>query len=169
MKKIILVIAGIVALTTMLMAFDGPGFDPKEKHGRDFEYPKFGPKFESRNVEDSMFERIRDELDLTKKQIQQMDELRSSNKKETIRTKADIRILEIDKKDALKIKNFTKAKKIVSDIFKLKETLAIKKIEIQEERWNILNAEQQAKVEELMQQKSYHKKPFDKTEKMKRK
>ena len=134
MKKIILVIAGIVALSAMLMAFDGPGFDPCGKHGKDFEHPKFEPEFESRNVEGSMFERIREELDLTKEQIKQMDELNSSNKKETIRTKADIRILEIDKKDALKTKNFKKAKKIVSDIFDLKVTLAIKNIEMQEKR-----------------------------------
>ncbi len=169
MKKIILVIAGIVALSTMLMAFDGPGFDPCEKHGKDFEHPKFESKFESRNVEGSMFDKMHDELDLTKEQIKQMDELNSSNKKETIRTKADIRILEIDKKDALKTKNFKKAKKIVSDIFKLKETLVIKKIEIQEERWNILDADQQAKVEEMMQQKGHCKKPFEKMDKMKRK
>ena len=169
MKKIILVIAGIVALTTILMAFDGPGFDPCEKHGKDFEHPGFEPEFKSRNVESSMFERIRDELDLTKEQIKQMDELNSSNKKETIRTKADIRILEIDKKDALKTKNFKKAKKIVSDIFKLKETLVIKRIEMQEERWNILDAEQQAKVEEMMQQRGRYKKPFKKMDKMKRK
>ena len=169
MKKIILVIAGIIALTTMLMAFDGPGFDPKEKHGKDFEHPKFESKFESRNVEGSMFDKMHDELDLTKEQMKQMDELNSSNKKETIRTKADIRILEIDKKDALKTKNFKKAKKIVSDIFKLKETLVIKKIEMQEERWNILDAEQQAKVEEMMQQKGHCKKPFEKMDKMKRK
>jgi len=169
MKKIILIIAGIVALTTVLMAFDGPGFDPCEKHGRDFEHPRFRPEFESQNVEGSMFERIREELDLTKEQIKQMDELNSSNKKEAIRTKADIRILEIDKKDALKTKNFKKTKKIVSDIFKLKETLAIKRIEMQEERWNILDAEQQAKVEEMMQQRGHHKRPFEKMDKMKRK
>ena len=162
MKKIILVIAGIVALSAMLMAFDGPGFDPCEKHGRDFKHPGFKPELESRNVEGSMFDKIRDELDLTKEQIKQMDELQSSNKKETIRTKADIRILEIDKKDALKIKNFKEAKKIVSDIFKLKETLVIKKIELQEKRWNILDAEQQAKVEEMMQQRDHYKKPFGK-------
>lgn len=169
MKKIILVIAGIVALTTILMAFDGPGFDPCEKHGGDFKHPGFEPEFKSRNVEGSMFDKIQDELDLTKEQIKQMDELSSSNKKETIRTKADIRILEIDKKDALKTKNFKEAKKIVSDIFKLKETLVIKKIEMQEERWNILDAEQQAKVEEMMQQRGHCKKPFGKMDKMKRK
>ena len=165
MKKIILVIAGIVALSTMLMAFDGPGFDSREKQGRDFEHPKF----ESRNVEGSMFERIRDELDLTKEQIRQMDELRSSNKKECIKLKSDMNILQVDKKDALKEFNFKEAKKITGKIFEVKKNLAIKRIELQEQRWNILDAEQQAKVEELMQQRGHHKKPFEKMDKMKRK
>ena len=112
MKKIILIIAGIVALSAMLMAFDGPGFDPCEKHGRYFEHPRFRPEFESRNVEGSMFERIRDELDLTKEQIKQMDELNSSNKKECIRLKSDMNILQVDKKDALKEFNFKEFKKV---------------------------------------------------------
>ncbi|NQV19081.1 MAG: hypothetical protein HQ534_11120 [Armatimonadetes bacterium] len=169
MKKIILIIAGIVALTTMLMAFDGPGFDSREKHGRDFEHPGFGPEFESRNVEGSMFERIRDELDITKEQIKQMDELRSSNKKECIKLKSDMDILQVDKKDALKEFNFKEAKKITGKIFEIKKNLAVKRIEMQEKRWNILDADQQAKVEEMMQQRGHHKKPFGKMDKMKRK
>ena len=169
MKKIILVIAGIVALSAMLMAFDGPGFDPCEKHGRDFKHPGFRPEFESRNVEGSMFERIRDELELTKEQIKQMDELRSSIKKESIKLNSDMNILQVDKKDALKEFNFKEAKKITGKIFEIKKNLAIKRIEMQEQRWNILDSEQQAKVEELMQHRGHHKKQFEKMEKMKRK
>ncbi len=165
MKKIILVIVGIVALATMLMAFDGPEFDPCEKHGRDF----YRPKYESRNVEGAMFERIRDELNLTKEQIKQMDELRSSNKKACIKLKSDMNILQVDKKDALKDFNFKEAKKITGKIFEIKKNLAIKRIEMQEGRWNILDAEQQAKVEELMQHRGHHKRPFEKMDKMKRK
>jgi len=164
MKKIILVIAGIVAVTTMLMAFDGPGFDSREKQRRDFGHPKF----ESRNVEGSMFERIRDELELTKEQIKQMDKLRSSNKKECIKLKSDMNILQVDKKDALKEFNFKEAKKNTGKIFEVKKNLAIKRIELQEQRWNILDAEQQAKIEEMMQHRGKHKKPFEKKEKWKK-
>ena len=162
MKKIILIIAGIIAISVMLMAFDGPGFDPEEKRGRDFEHPKFERKFESRNDEGSMFERIRDELDLTKEQIEQMDDLSSSNKKECIKLKSDMDILHVDQKDALKEFNFKEAKKIINKIFEIKKNLAIKRIEMQEGRWNILDAEQQAKVEEMMQQRGHHKKQFEK-------
>ena len=110
-----------------------------------------------------MFERIRDELDLTKEQIKQMDELRSSIKKESIKLNSDMNILQVDQKDALKEFNFKEAKKITGKIFEIKKNLAIKRIEMQEQRWNILDTEQQAKVEEMMQQRGHHKRPFGKT------
>ena len=98
-----------------------------------------------------------------------MDGLRSSNKKECIKLNSDMNILQVDKKDALKEFNFKEAKKNTGKIFEVKKNLAIKRIELQEQRWNILDAEQQAKVEELMQQRGHHKKPFGKMDKMKRK
>jgi len=64
-------------------------------------------------------------------------------------TESDLKILEIDKRSALRDKNFKQSKKLTGDIFKIKQKMAENRIEQQEQRWNILTPEQQEKADEL--------------------
>jgi len=95
------------------------------------------------------FQMMCEELELTDSQKEQMEELRITSKKEMITAESEIKLLEIDKKSALKDKNFKQAKKIVGDIFEIKQEMAENRIEQHEQRWNILTPEQKEKAEEL--------------------
>ena len=97
------------------------------------------------------------ELDLTDAQQDKISGFMSAHKKEMIELKADIDIKLVDKHDAMKDHNFSKLKKITADVFEIKETMAIKKIEHHESIWNILTTEQQEKAEE-MKKDGHHKK-----------
>jgi len=90
-----------------------------------------------------------EELDLTDEQKDQMEDLRIKNRKEMITERANLELLDIDKKSAMKDKNFKQAKSVTKEIFKMKQDIAISRIDQQEERWNILTPEQQDKAEEL--------------------
>lgn len=49
----------------------------------------------------------------------------------------------------MKDKDFKLVKKLTTDIFKIKQEMALDKIDHNEKRWKILTAEQQEKAEEL--------------------
>jgi len=157
MKKLVFVVIGVIAVIGLLTAFDG---DCKE--GKDHQ-----------NKKQMMQERKREvceELELTDTQKEQMEELRISSKKEMIVAESDLKLLEIDKKSALKDKNFKQAKKIVGDIFEIKQEMAENRIEQHEQRWNILTPEQQEKAEELKKEHPHREsKNSPKLKKLKRK
>ena len=73
-----------------------------------------------------------------------------------IQLKADIDMKIVDKHEIVKDHDFAKLKKLTSEIFELKETIALKKIDQHEKIWNILTAEQQEKADEM--KKAGHKK-----------
>ena len=152
MKKLVFVVIGVIAVIGLLTAFDGEGrrFNEGEHHpmrGRMFKdggHPRM-----MKGMHDG-YQMMCEELNLTDKQKEKMEDLRISNKKEIITERANLELLDIDKRSAMKDKNFKQAKSVSREISKLKEQIAIKRIEQQEQRWNILTPEQQEKAEELM-------------------
>ncbi|RLC52765.1 MAG: hypothetical protein DRZ79_00620 [Candidatus Cloacimonadota bacterium] len=157
MKKIT-VIAVLAALMTLGFAFE-PGNGMRMKEGLGNGHPDFDRPFDT--DEPSFFE----ELDLTTEQMEQMDKIRSEQMKENIDLNSKIKILEIDKKDALKDHNFAQAKKITDDIFKIKANLAKNRIEMKKQKWEVLTQEQQKKLDEMQLERRYHHKRF--TQKLK--
>lgn len=164
MKKITITIVMVFALMAMLTAF--------EKHHGEME--KFEGKMhpgEEHMMREGIggFDRICDELELTEKQIETMEEMRLDHKKEMIGKHAEIEIMKVDKRFAMKNHNFAKTKKITAKMFDLKKSLAIKKIEQHEIMWNLLTEEQQEKAKELMKDRPRHKKDILKKKIMQKK
>ncbi len=145
MKKITITIVIVFALMAVLTAF--------EKHHGEME--KFEGKMhpgEEHMMREGFggFDRIHEELELTEKQIESMEEMRLDHQKEMIGMHAEIDILRVDEHFAMKNHDFTKSKKITIKIFDLKKSQTIKKIEHHETMWNLLTPEQQEKAKELM-------------------
>ncbi|MDP8201235.1 MAG: Spy/CpxP family protein refolding chaperone [Candidatus Tenebribacter burtonii] len=147
MKKLTFVVIGIIAVIGLLTAFDGDcrGSNDGENHPMRDKMEKDGGH---RGMQYG-YQMMCEELELTDTQKDQMEELRISSKKEMIVTESDLKILEIDKRSALRDKNFKQSKKLTGDIFKIKQKMAENRIEQQEQRWNILTPEQQEKADEL--------------------
>ena len=147
MKKLVFVVIGVIAVIGLLTAFDGNcrGNNDGERHSMRDKMEKDGGH---RGMHDG-YQMMCEELELTDTQKDQMEELRISSKKKMIVTESDLKILEIDKRSALRDKNFKQSKKLTGDIFKIKQKMAENRIEQQEQRWNILTPEQQEKADEL--------------------
>ena len=158
MKKLAFVLIGVIAVIGLLTAFDGEGkrFNESEHHPmRDRMFKDGGHPGMMKGMHDG-YQMMCEELDLTDKQKEQMEDLRIKNKKEMITAKANLELLEIDKRSAMRNKDFKQAKAVTKEIFKMKQDIAISRIDQQEERWNILTPEQQEKAEEL---KGEHRSP----------
>ena len=147
MKKLALVVIGVIAVIGLLTAFDGDGKRNDEGDCHSMKN-KLEKSEEHHGMQDG-YQMMCEELELTDTQKEQMEELRISSKKEMITAESEIKLLEIDKKSALKDKDFKRAKKIVGDIFEIKQEMAENRIEQHEQRWNILTPEQKEKAEEL--------------------
>jgi len=147
MKKLVFVVIGVIAVIGLLTAFDGDcrGSNDGEHHQMKDKMSKNGGHS---GMQDG-YQMMCEELELTDTQKEQMEALRINNKKEMIVAESEFKLLEIDKRSALRDKNFKQSKKLTGDIFKIKQEMAEKRIEQQEQRWNILTAEQQEKAEEL--------------------
>lgn len=152
MKKLAFVLIGVIAVIGLLTAFDGEGrrYNDCDQHSMKGKMFKDGGHPGMMKGMHDGYQMMCEELDLTDKQKEQMEDLRIKNKKEMITAKANLELLEIDKRSAMKDKDFKQAKAVTKKIFKLKQEGAIKRIEQQEQRWNILTPEQKEKAEELM-------------------
>ncbi|MDP8204019.1 MAG: Spy/CpxP family protein refolding chaperone [Candidatus Tenebribacter mawsonii] len=149
MKKLAFVLIGIIAVIGLLTAFDGDCRGIKDGEHRSMK----GKMFNDGDRQDRMhdgYEMMCEELDLTDEQKEQVEDLRISSKKEMIVAGSDLKLLEIDKRIAMKNKDFKLAKKLTGDIFEIKQEMAENRIEQQKQRWNFLTPEQQEKAEELM-------------------
>lgn len=151
MKKLVFVMIGVMAVAAILTAFDGDcdnrGNYPRKEGLHEKRMDMKGERLEG-------YETLCEELDLTDKQKEKLEDLKDSRKKFMIVSRSDIKLLEIDRRNAMKDKDFKSAKKLTQDIFKLKQEMAINKIEQDEKRWNVLTPEQQKKADEL--RKAHH-------------
>lgn len=152
MKKLVFVVIGVIAVIGLLTAFDGDcrGHNDGKNHPMKSKMFKDGGHPGMMKEMHDGYQMMCEELDLTDKQKEQMEDLRIKNKKEMITAKANLELLEIDKRSAMKDKDFKVAKAITKEILKMKQDIAISRIEQHEERWNILTTEQQEKAEEMM-------------------
>ena len=147
MKKLTFVVIGVIAVIGLLTAFDGDcrGSNDGENHPMRDKMNKDGGH---RGMQDG-YQMMCEELELTDAQKDQMEEFRISSKKEMIVAESDLKLLAIDKRIALRDKNFKQAKKLSGEISEIRQEIAEKRIEQQEQRWNILTPEQQKKADEL--------------------
>ena len=152
MKKLVFVVIGVIAVIGLLTAFDGDcrGHNEGKHHPMKDKMLKDGDHHKRMQGMHDDHQMMCEELDLTDEQKEQMEDLRINSKKEMITTGADLKLLEIDMRSAMRDKDFREAKAVTKEIFKLKQLGAIKRIEHQEQRWDILTPEQKEKAEELM-------------------
>ncbi|MCD4796490.1 MAG: Spy/CpxP family protein refolding chaperone [Candidatus Cloacimonetes bacterium] len=157
MKRIILTVVVMVALSGLLIAFNGDcdHLGRGEMHHREMQPEIRGNDF-------GEFGMLCEELELTDTQIDELEQLRVDHKKATIETHSQIAILHVDQKGAFKDHNFDAAKKLTVKIFELKKAQAIARIEHREAIWNELTPEQQEKAEELIRKRPHPKKMIQK-------
>lgn len=153
MKRIILTVVGIIALSGILIAFDGHC-----DHEKEGEMHHRGMNPEMKGDDFGGFWMLCEELELTDTQIDELEQLRIAHKKATIEIHSQIAILHVDQKSAFKDHNFDAAKKITAKIFELKKAQAIARIEHREAMWNDLTSKQQEKAEELIRKRPHPKK-----------
>ena len=152
MKKLVFVVIGIIAVIGLLSAFDGDGrrFNDCDQHPMKGKMLKDGDHHNKmQGMHHDGYQMMCEELDLTDEQKEQMEDLRINNKKEMITVKASLELLEIDKRSAMRDKDFKQAKAVTNKIFEKKQDVAISRIEQHEQRWNILTPEQKEKAEEM--------------------
>jgi Spy/CpxP family protein refolding chaperone len=161
MKKILITLT-LVALVTTAYAWGGRGMNDGQKKWNDSEHTYH-------KMQNNDMETCWEDLDLTDKQLQKLEDYRTEQRKEMIQLRTDIQLLNIDKRAALENRDFKAAKKLVSDIYDKKEEKAVKRIENHEKMWNLLTPEQQEKAKDLMLEKrSLHKRPMMQTPMMKK-
>ncbi len=131
MKKLVFVVIGVIAVIGLLTAFDGDcrGSNDGEHHQMKDKMNKNGGHS---GMQDG-YQMMCEELELTDTQKEQMEELRINSKKEMIVAESELKLLEIDKRSALKDKNFKLSKKLTGDIFEIKQEMAENRIEQQEQ------------------------------------
>lgn len=145
MKKGYLIIIALLVLAGLLTAFEGNmerKLEGKSECGNR-SHQKHEPGIGMREMH-----RFK-ELELSESQTELLNELILENKKSMIQKKAELEMLQLDKTVALKDKDFMAAKKITADIYAIKQEMAIKKIELHEDQWNLLTEEQKQKAEEM--------------------
>ena len=138
MKKLAITLVMIIGIVVAMSAFER---DCDEMGKGRKQYDK-GMGHHDRNMmqkDGDHFGMMCEDLDLDDAQQDKIEKFRSAHRKEMIELKADIEIKMVDKRDATRDKNFAKMKKITSEIFSLKESIALKKIEQHEKIWNISN------------------------------
>lgn len=89
-----------------------------------------------------MKQEVCEEMKLTDDQKSKMEALRMNHRKEMIKIEADIETKEVDLKVAMKSDDYAKAKQLTSEIAKLKENIALKRIDMMEGMSKILTKEQ---------------------------
>jgi Spy/CpxP family protein refolding chaperone len=144
MKKSYIIVITILVFAGLLTAAEKGMAQGKECHPGMMQ-----GRFEQKHEDGWMLEHMAEELELTDSQLESLRDLHLENKKSMIQKKAEIDILQLDKRTAMKNKDFVEAKKLTRKIFEIKQEMAMNKIDLQEEQWNLLTAEQKLKAEEM--------------------
>jgi len=148
MKRISLILVIVVLSSAALLAWEGQNHERLEQENQ-------GQRIHPRKVNDSgnkgfgMRMEMIEELELTDKQIEKLGTIKTAHLKQNIQLKADLEILQIDKREAMKTKNFTAAKKVNAEISKLRLQMNISQIDQQESIWNELTDKQKEKATKL--------------------
>ncbi len=148
MKRLVIIMVLIVGVMASMAAFERDCDGTERGRMQHDKQVKFYEKGMMKRDSDH-FGMMLKELDLTDAQQDRISGLMSTHKKEMIQLKADIDTKLVDKRDAMKDHDFNKIKKITSQIFDLKESMELNKIENHEKIWNILTPQQQEKADEM--------------------
>jgi len=138
----VLVLVVMAAFGSLLLAqnhqnceMNQPGM--QQEHMGKMEMNKSG------NQQDQMCKmEMKDELKLTDKQKDDIEKLRVNHRKEVIVIQSEIKTRNIDKMQALENADFAKAKSLTKEIFDRQSVIAQKRIELHENIYKLLTAEQ---------------------------
>jgi len=145
MKKTMILITMLVVVSSVLLAQDCGRQGRMEQMGNKQIHPGM-----MRDNHQEMCADIFDELDLSDKQQDKINKIRTENRKQIIKLNSDLEILRIDKKEAMKNNNFAEAKKINGKISELHLQKNNAKVTTKEAVWNELTKEQQKKLQDTM-------------------
>ncbi len=143
MKKTMIIISMLVIVSSLLLAqnFERQG-RMGQMEGRQGHHEMMrGDCLEMRSD-------IFDELELTDKQQTNIDEIRTENRKQMIKLDSEIKILRIDKNEAMRNNDFAEAKKLNEKISKLRLKKNNARVTEKEAIWNELTKEQQEKLQD---------------------
>jgi len=112
----------------------------KGKTNKQSNYNSAGFRFGPRMIE---------ELKITDEQLVKIDAIRFEFKKKMIDVKANKQKIQLEKREAIKNENFTKAKSITKEYFKTRATEEVDKLNMMEKMLNELTPEQRKKFTNL--------------------
>jgi Spy/CpxP family protein refolding chaperone len=106
------------------------------------------PMMQQKNMANH-FMMMRKELDLTDKQVKQMEQNRLDTEKEIALLEAQLKIAQMEHHATMKNHEYSKAKTHSDKMLETKKQIAAKRIDLKEKNWNQLTKEQQKKWDEL--------------------
>ena len=140
MKKISLMLIVAFSVTAMFaQGMDQKG--NKNKWGRENSMKRQRPQMMGREMIE--------QLDLTTVQQENIEKIRDEHQKKLIDIRAKLEKLRIDKKNAMKTSDFNQAEKITDKISAQRAIIAKDRIKLQEQIFNTLTKDQQAKFKKF--------------------
>lgn len=161
MKKLLTLITSIIAITLFANSLSAQDLSKRhdKRHSDKSEMQQSNHRRHNRmgqhNDHKQRHNMICEDLNLSPQQQTKIDALKSAHKKNLIDKRAQLKKLNIDKRDAMQKENFSQAKKINEQIGKIKTEISNMKIDHLESIYKELNAEQR---EQLKNQKRKHRK-----------
>ena len=181
MKRITLVLIAVIITAGALFAFGGPGYGMRAGNRPYFDkgdYPMMvngnGPYFDKgdypmmmngkpdfghrrfmRRERGEVFHKILSSLDLSDKQLKQVDKIRTSYQSKRIEKLGKIRKLQFDKRTVLRQNQFDKAKTLNTQIYELKKEMGEIGINIRKDIRNILTDKQKQKLDEMILKRKF--------------
>lgn len=150
MKRISLIMAIIIIATVALMAdnhMDGVREDYRaERRGR-----TEMKHHETKKDHGMMMMHLAEELELSDQVKAEVMELQTADKKAAIKMRADLEILRIDKRLAMKNRDFKQVKKLNAEISEKRLKLTNSRVDTHESIWNLLSEEQQEEAVKMME------------------
>ncbi|MDA3838597.1 MAG: Spy/CpxP family protein refolding chaperone [Candidatus Delongbacteria bacterium] len=160
MKKIITTLTLLTLLVAGSFAQTSAPVDKSFKHGiGQADHSEMGRRGERREKGDHKFgPRLKEMLNLTDQQVEKMHDIKIKYDKKEIDLNATSKKLRIDKKEAMKDMEFTKAKKITNELSDIRAKMQIMDIDQKQDISKLLNKEQIEKFKKLhMMQNKMHK------------
>ena len=149
MKKTILIALILIGGISILAAQHAQHKGCMQHEGKNFEK---APKMMNQKREALHLMMMKEELNLTEKQISELETNRMEFEKEKIELEAEIKILQMEHQSAMKDHDYKTAQTKMEKISDLKKQIAQKRIKLQEKEWNMLSKEQQEKADKLREE-----------------
>ena len=150
MRKISLVMAVILLATVSLIA-DNHMSGMREGNRPERPMRTEMSQHNGNRDQGMMFMHLTQELELSDKVKAEIMELQTADKKVAIKLRADLEILRIDKRQAMKERDFSQVKKLNAAISEKHLQLTNNRVDTHENIWNKLSEKQQEEALELMQ------------------